>query len=53
MSPPHRVELLPGVIAAARRVGLDPPLLAAVVQQESGFDPQARRGGGHSAPPWG
>ena len=46
MSPPHRVELLPGVIAAARRVGLDPPLVAAVVQQESGFDPQARRGEG-------
>ena len=44
MSPPHREEVLPGVIAAARRVGLDPPLVAAVVQQESGFDPQARRG---------
>src|SRR5215204_4458571 len=44
MSPMPREDVLPGVVAAARRVGLDPQLLAAVVERESGFDPQARRG---------
>src|SRR5687768_13555034 len=50
MSPPPREDLLPGVVAAARRVGLDPQLVAAVVEQESGFDPQARRGDSPGAP---
>ena len=54
MSPPRREDLLPGVVAAARRVGLDPQLVAAVVEQESGFDPQARRGDeGPGRRPWG
>jgi soluble lytic murein transglycosylase-like protein len=34
------------ITAAARRHGLDPALLAGLIKQESGFDPNARSGAG-------
>jgi soluble lytic murein transglycosylase len=41
---PARVRVVEAILAAARRTGMDPVLILAIIEVESGFDPAARSG---------